>query len=260
MKKQPLKALALISALVGGLTATAVQATEVNDVLKAGAAKVQTAKTSQTKVDRIADQTDELLQEFKQVNKQIESLRVYNSQLDRQIDSQKVMMAELKESIANATVIERGVTPLMVSMLAGLEDFVALDMPFKKDDRLDAIAYLNINLDSAQFSAAEKFRQILELYDIESEYSLSLETYRDLVDINADGSEVEVDMLRVGRIALMYQTKDKSQTGAWNKTTGSWETLGSDYRRPVDQGIRIAKKLAPQDVMEMPINAPETAQ
>jgi len=99
MKKQPLKALALISALVGGLTATAVQATEVSDVLKAGAAKVQTAKTSQTKVDRIADQTDELLQEFKQVNKQIESLRVYNSQLDRQIDSQKVMMAELKSPL-----------------------------------------------------------------------------------------------------------------------------------------------------------------
>ncbi|MDA7571938.1 DUF3450 domain-containing protein [Porticoccaceae bacterium] len=260
MKKQPLKALALISALVGGLTATAVQATEVSDVLKAGAAKVQTAKTSQTKVDRIADQTDELLQEFKQVNKQIESLRVYNSQLDRQIDSQKVMMAELKESIANATVIERGVSPLMVSMLAGLEDFVALDMPFKKDDRLDAIADLNINLDSAKFSAAEKFRQILELYDIESEYSLSLESYRDMIDINADGSEVEVDMLRVGRVALMYQTKDKSQSGAWNKTTGSWETLDSEYRRPIDQGIRIAKKLNTQDVMEMPITAPEAAQ
>jgi hypothetical protein len=28
----------------------------------------------------------------------------------------------------------------------------------------------------------------------------------------------------------------------------------------VDQGIRIAKKLSPQDVMEMPITAPETAQ
>ena len=75
-----------------------------------------------------------------------------------------------------------------------------------------------------------------------------------------DGSEVEVEMLRIGRVALMYQTKDKSQTGAWNKTTGSWDTLGSEYRRAVNQGIRIAKKLSPQDVMEMPITAPETAQ
>ena len=260
MNKQPLKALALIGALISGLTATAVQAAEVNDVLKAGAVKVQSAKTSQTKVDRIADQTDGLLQEFKQVNKQIESLRVYNSQLDRQIDSQLQMMSELKESIANATVIERGVSPLMVNMLAGLEDFVALDMPFKKEMRLDAVSNLNANLDSARFSAAEKFRQILELYDIESEYSLSLESYRDMVDINSNGSEVEVEMLRIGRVALMYQTKDKSQTGAWNKATGSWETLGSEYRRPVDQGIRMAKKIIPQDVIEMPITAPEAAQ
>ena len=148
----------------------------------------------------------------------------------------------------------------MISMLNAIEDFIALDVPFKKEQRSDAIAALYVNMDSAKFSAAEKFRQILEVYDIESEYSLSLESYRDLVDINSDGSEVEVEMLRVGRVALMYQTKDKSQTGAWNKNTGSWETLGSEYRRAVDQGIRIAKKLSPQDVMQMPITAPETAQ
>jgi flagellar basal body rod protein FlgB len=145
-------------------------------------------------------------------------------------------------------------------MLKGLEEFVALDMPFKKEQRENAIADLYVNMDSAKFSAAEKFRQILEVYDIESEYSSSLESYRDLVDIDANGSEVEVEMLRIGRVALMYQTKDKSQTGAWNKETGSWETLGSEYRRPVDQGIRIAKKLSPQDVMQMPITTPETAQ
>ena len=260
MKKQPLKALALLAVLAGGLTAVAVQATEVSQVLKAGSVKVQAAKTAQTKVDRIADQTDGLLQEFKQVNKQIESLRVYNSQLERQIDSQKQMMAELVESIENATVIERGISPPMENMLAALRTFVELDVPFKTEQRAQAVEDLFDNLDSAKFSSAEKFRQILEIYDIESEYSLSLETYRDLIDINADGSEVEVDMLRVGRVALMYQTKDKSQTGAWNKATGAWETLGSKYRRPVDQGIRIAKKLSPQDVMEMPINAPETAQ
>ena len=260
MNKQPLKVLAFAAVLASGLTVGAAQASEVNDVLKAGAAKVQIAKNSQTKVDRIADQTDGLLQEFKQVNKQIESLRVYNSQLERQIDSQKQMMAELKESIENATIIERGISPLMISMLNALEDFIALDVPFKKEQRSEAIAALYVNMDSAKFSAAEKFRQILEVYDIESEYSLSLESYRDLVDINADGSEVEVEMLRVGRVALMYQTKDKSQTGAWNKNTGSWETLGSEYRRAVDQGIRIAKKLSPQDVMQMPITAPETAQ
>ena len=97
MNKQPLKVLAFAAVLASGLTVVAAQASQVNDVLKAGAEKVQIAKKSQTNVYRISDQTDCLLQEFKQVNKQIESLRVYNSQLERQIDSQKQMMAELKE-------------------------------------------------------------------------------------------------------------------------------------------------------------------
>ena len=59
---------------------------------------------------------------------------------------------------------------------------------------------------------------------------------------------------------LYYPLDDINVLGAWNKNTGSWETLGSEYRRAVDQGIRIAKKLSPQDVMQMPITAPETAQ
>ncbi len=258
MKQISIKPFISAVALVATLVSPLCVATEVGDILEVGAAKVEEARVAQVRVDRIADQTDGLLQEFKQVNKQIESLRVYNSQLERQVSSQKKMMSELEESIANATVIERGITPLMISMLESLEDFIALDMPFKREQRLGAIEELSVNLDSARYSAAEKFRQILEVYDIESDYSQSLETYRAMIDINGNGTEVEVDVLRIGRVALAYQTKDKSQTGAWNKGSGSWQTLGSEYRRPIDQGIRIAKKLSPQDVIEMPITAPET--
>ena len=266
MKKQSLKALAPMAIFAIAMTAVAEESAvvertaEVSEILNAGAEKVQAAKEAQINVDRIADQTDGLLQEFKQVNKQIESLRVYNSQLERQIVSQKRMMVELEESIENATVIERGISPLMANMLNALEDFVGLDMPFKRERRQQAIADLYVNLDSAKFSAAEKFRQILEVYDIESDYSLSMESYTDQIDLEGDGSLVEVQMLRIGRVALIYQSKDKSKVGVWDKASNSWQSLGSDYRRAVDQAIRIAVKLAPQDVIEVPITAPETAQ
>ena len=87
-----------------------------------------------------------------------------------------------------------------------------------------------------------------------------MESYTDQIDLEGNGSLVEVQMLRVGRVALVYQSKDKSKVGVWDKTTNSWQPLGSSYRRPVDQAIRIAVKLAPQDVIEIPITAPETAQ
>ena len=209
MKKHSLKALASMAIFAFAASTVAEETTveertaEVSEVLQAGAEKVQAAKISQITIDRIADQTDELLEDFKLVNKSIESLRIYNSKLERQIENQKQMMVELQESIENATVIERGILPLMANMLAALEDFVNLDMPFKKERRQQAIADLYVNLDSARFSAAEKFRQILEVYDIESDYSLSMESYTDQIDVEGNGSLVEVQMLRVGRVALV---------------------------------------------------------
>lgn len=260
MKKQPLKALALTALIAGGLVVGAAQAAQVSDVLKAGAGKAQAAKQAQIKIDRIADQTDGLLQEFKQVNKQIDNLRVYNSQLEAMIANQQTMMGELEQSIENATVVERGISPLMANMLKALGEFIALDLPFRKEERLQAVADLTENLEQPKFSNAEKFRQILEVYDIESDYSSTIETYTNILDVNNDGTPLEVEILRIGRVALMYQKKDKSQVGAWNRETKQWETLDSEYRRPIDQGIRIAKKLAPQDVFEVPVTAPEAAQ
>ena len=87
-----------------------------------------------------------------------------------------------------------------------------------------------------------------------------MESYTDQIDLNGDGSLVEVQILRIGRVALTYQSKDKSKVGVWDKNSKSWQPLGSEYRRAVDQAIRIAVKLAPQDVIEVPITAPETAQ
>ena len=136
MKMQSLKVMTYFVILSFTLGAAFLQAAEVEDLLEAGSVKVEAGAKAQLKIDRIADQTDGLLQEFKQVNKQIESLRVYNAQLERQVASQKQMMSELETSIANATVIERGVSPLMLNMIDGLEDFINLDLPFKQEQRL----------------------------------------------------------------------------------------------------------------------------
>ena len=50
MNKQPLKVLAFVAVLASGLTVSAVQASEVSDVLKAGAVKVQTLKPRKPKL------------------------------------------------------------------------------------------------------------------------------------------------------------------------------------------------------------------
>lgn len=257
MKKHRLKVMAMSAVLSSGLLASAAHAQEVDQALEEGAEKVEAAQQSQDRVDDIADETYELLQEFKKVNKQVEGLRVYNAQLNRQIENQNQTMADLEESIENATEMERQILPLTLDMLDALEQFVELDLPFKKEQRLESIQEVRENMDSSRFSMAEKFRQVLELYDIESEYSRTIDHWEGMVDI--DGKERQVNFFRVGRIALMFQTSNQDITGVWDEENSSWQEVNG-FRSEVAEGIRIAKQQAAIDILKLPIPAPEAAQ
>src|SRR5690606_11143641 len=121
------------------------------------------------------------------------------------------------------------------------------------------IAKLRDLMDDADVTISEKFRQVLEIYSIESEYERKIDTYEDTLEV--EGEPLNVNILAIGRIALMYQTADGSQTGAWDKSTQQWVSLdGGDYRVPVRNAIRIAQKKAQNDIMLLPIAAPEAAQ
>ncbi|NIB42809.1 DUF3450 domain-containing protein [Pseudomaricurvus alkylphenolicus] len=261
MKKQRLKAVALSTVLsAGALVGSVAQADQtLNSILQVGEQKTKLAQASQQKIDKIADQTASLLNDFKVVNKQIEGLRVYNAQLEKQIANQLKVIGQLEESIENVTVMERQIQPLILKMLDGLEQFVALDVPFHKAEREERLEMLRNNQERADISVAEKFRQVLEAYKIESEYGRKIDTYKDTLTVG--GQEREVNVLRVGRIALMYQTTDTELSGAWDQRAQAWTELDSgEYRSAILKGIRIAKKQASIDVLKLPILAPEAAQ
>ncbi len=247
---------ALVSAgtLVGAAAVT--QASTLDSVLKVGDAKNAAARKSQEKIDRLADETRDLLTDYKTVMKQIDGLIVYNERLQRQIDNQVKRIGEIDEAIAQTTIISRQMTPLVIRMIDGLEKFVELDVPFHMDERQQRIAFLRSNLDRSDVSVAEKFRQVLEAYKIENEYGRKIDAYKGSVEI--DGTERDVNFLRVGRIALLYQTTDTEISGAWDQSSRSWVPLErGEYRNAIMKGLRIARKEASIDLMNLPVAAPE---
>jgi septal ring factor EnvC (AmiA/AmiB activator) len=251
---------ALIAVLVAGGTLAGglatVQAATLDAVLKVGEAKNVAARKSQAKVDKLADETRDLLTDYKTVMKQIDGLEVYNARLQRQIDNQMVRIGEIEDSIDQVTIISRQMTPLIIRMIDGLEKFVELDVPFHMDERQQRIAFLRANLDRSDVSVAEKFRQVLEAYKIENEYGRKIDAYKGSVEI--DGTERDVNFLRVGRVALLYQTTDTEISGAWDQASRSWVPLErGEYRNAIMKGLRIARKEASIDLMNLPVAAPE---
>jgi len=246
----------LINALLvaGALAATPVLAQD-DEVLKPvvdEAAKInESAAKSQEKINGITDQIDSKLQQFKTLMKEIEGLEVYNTQLRKQINNQEQEMADLNAAIDEVSVVERQITPLMMRMIDGLEQFVSLDVPFLPEERANRVADLRAMMDRADVAASEKFRRVMEAYQVEMDYGRTMEAYSGIHSIN--GQERDVEFLRLGRTALIYQTRDASMQGVWNKQTRQWEELDSSYRTQITKGLRMAKKQLAPDLLMLPV-------
>ncbi len=263
MNTQRLKCLKIAAVvLLGSLAGTASIANAdetLQAILDVSDQKTSAAKTSQQKVDRLAEETRSLLGDYKTVMKQIDGLKVYNNRLRNQIANQERRIDDIEESIQSVTIIQRQMTPLVIRMIDGLEQFVELDVPFHLEERRQRIAFLRANLDRSDVSVAEKFRQVLEAYKIESEYGRKLDSYKGSVEIN--GVERDVNFFRVGRVALLYQTTDTEVSGAWDQASRSYVELDSgEYRNAIMKGLRIARKEASIDLLTLPIAAPEAAE
>jgi hypothetical protein len=243
------------ASLLFGMSASA---TTLSDIFGVANQMNVAATRSQAKIDALTEETRKLLSEYKTVLKEIEGLKVYNRQLEKQIANQEKEMTDLSASIDKVTVIERQITPLMLRMIDGLEQFVQLDIPIFMKERTDRVERLREMMDRADVAVSEKFSQVLRAYQIESEYGRTVNTYGD--NILVDGVERKVDILHVGRVALVYQTPDGEETGMFNKTTGNWESVGDEYQSSVRQGIRMARQQATQDMFSIPVQGAEAAQ
>ncbi|MEJ2534288.1 MAG: DUF3450 domain-containing protein [Gammaproteobacteria bacterium] len=245
----------MTAACVAGLS-TAAGAVTIQEVTSAGEERAAAAAADQQRIDQVANQIEKLVIDFETEAKVVDGLKVYNNLLQRQIDNQETEKSALAESIDNVALIERQIVPLMTRMLDSLEEFVALDTPFLKEERTDRIARLRDMMERSDVTAAEKLRQILEAYSIENEYGRTIEAYKGSLEVA--GRMQEVDFLRVGRVSLTYQTVGGNNTGAWNHNTNEWVELPPQtYKTQIAEGLRIARKQIAPDLFVVPVAAPE---
>ena len=208
----------------------------LDENLKATEKNSQSAARSQQKIDALYEGTRQNLQQYRMASAEIEQLNIYNGQLKELIADQQRQI-RLKE--AQATEIEKtqdGIMPLMERMLQSLDAFISLDLPFLLDERQGRVANLRALLVSSESTTSEKFRRVLEAYQIELEYGRTIEAYRASVD------GVLVDFLRLGRNALYYISLNGKNPNIWSEQTRSWVSLDASYAADISQGIQIARK------------------
>ena len=221
---------------------------DMESVLEVGRDNQLLSAKSQDNIDKTERQTDKIVNEWKSVTKQVEGLKLYNEQKRIQIQAQLELMDKLDDQLVQVVVMQRQIPPLAQRMLESLESFINLDTPFRIEERQNRIDLVRSSLAKPKVTASEQVRQVLEAYNIEAEYGRKIDTYESTLQ---DGTVVNI--LVIGRIGMFYQTKDEQSSGRWNNETNSWDELPGTYRKPIRNGIRMAKKLAPTDMLMMPV-------
>ena len=246
-------------AMVATAFSLSVMAEDVEPVLDTSREAVEDTERSQERIDELDSRTQALLSDFRANLQQLEQLNRYNASQERQVEAQRAEMASLEEDINNIASLQRAIQPLMEDMVEALDQLVEADMPFLMQERRARVERLRALLDDPSRSPAQRYRLVIEAYQIENEYGRTIESYRG--DIEIDGRSFEnVEFLRIGRVALIMRTDDSETLKRFDRDSAQWVDLDPAMLPDIRQASRIAREQIPPDLMFVPLTAPQTGE
>ncbi len=228
----------------------------VDQVLQADQRRLNLAQQSQERINKIVEGTRSLEDQYRAINKEIEGLKVYNRLMRAQVEGQSAVLEDIALSMDQVDVINRQIFPLMERMIDGIDQSVKLDIPFLMDERNKRVSALKEIMERSDVSVAEKFRKVMEAYQIENDYGTTIEDYTQSLTI--DGATRSFNMLRIGRIGLYFQSDDTKITGRWDNEARDW-VIDNSARNEVRKGLRVARQLIAPELINVPVPAPEAS-
>ena len=246
-------------AIAAGLVAVSgsVFAQTVDDVLQAEDRRLNLAQQSQERINQTVEGTRALEDQYRAINKEIDGLKVYNRLMTAQVAGQEAVLEDIALSIDQVDVINRQIFPLMERMIDGIDQSIKLDVPFLMDERTERVENLRSIMERSDVSVAEKFRKVMEAYQIELDYGNSGEWYTQSLTLE-DGATRSYNILRIGRVGLYFQSDDANITGRWDNEQRMW-VLDDSARADIRTGLRMAKQLIAPELIVVPVGAPTEA-
>jgi hypothetical protein len=238
---------------------TAAQAQQdLDPALEASQQAAENTSESQEQINEIDSRIQQLVGDYRANLRQLEQLNRYNASQERQVAAQRSEIESLTQDINNIASLQRAVQPLMQDMVDALDEVVQSDLPFLLSERRGRVTRLQNLMENPSSSPAQRYRMIIEAFQIEAEYGRTIEAYRSDVETGERTYE-NVDVLRIGRYALIFKTDDDEVLKRFDPGSGRWVDLDKSFLEPVKTAMRVAREQIPPELLYVPVTAPETA-
>jgi hypothetical protein len=213
---------------------------------------ISEGQISQHLIDKTIEHTNTLDSEFKSLSSSLEQININLSHQQQVHRQQEQQLLSLEDQLATVSNTEDAIVPLILEMIDWLDSHINTDLPFHLEERRKRIETLKKNVLSPTLPLADIYRSVLEAYQIESEFGYNIESYHQTIEL--DTQLIESQILRIGRVGLYYLTLDALHGGFWDQKTKQWLAAEGEILKEIQQGILIAKKQLPHDLLTLPIS------
>ena len=243
-----------LSCLVGlcaGLCLVGTASAQTEDITREVDETIATAQQTQQQLDDWSQERDALEARYRAAQVNIFYLKDRLEVADARVQSLDGKVAELARRLTESGRLQAVITDTLRTVFARLEQAVQADQPFLAAERRQRLESLRHLLAQTDVTPAEKLRRLLEALLVEAKYGETVEVTQESIDL--DGQPVFVDMLRIGRLSLFWQTPDKERTGTYDPVSQRFVALPDDERRDITQAMEMASNMRPVELLPLPL-------
>lgn len=238
-------AVALAVSMLGGAALAQQQLTQA---VRTATQSTVAGAAAQARIDRINDSTDEVVGEYRAAIQEKDTVALNVEQQRIFLRSQQNEIDSIRSQIERVDEVQDQLLPMMLRMIGRLEEFIANDVPFQMNERNDRIQKLKDLMEDPAQSPSERYRQIINAYQIEISYGQQNKSYSEELVIGNEA--IKVEFLRIGRVVLIYKDRD-GDLRVWNNATRAYEDLPSSFKMDYSTATRIALEQKTPEVFPM---------
>ena len=229
---QSISAGRLVAIAMGLLACTDIAAADerVDEILAVQQDATAADREAQVEVDGLADETQDAVGEYRVRVQELDRLRRYNDNLQRTIADQDREKAALARQINDFGDLERGIVPLRIDMVDDLERFVALDVPFRLEQRRANVTRLRDLMDRVDVTIAERYRQVMASYQDEVAVGRNIECYSGELEIAGEPRTVDFSASAACCSPIRHRIASRPATGTRGRGSGARSTTGTGGR------------------------------
>jgi len=137
-----------------------------------------------------------------------------------------------RERAAQAGVAGEALIPVAEQVVAELTEHIESGLPFKVDERLDALAEIRNQLESGALAPPRVINRLWSFYEDELRLTRENALYSQIIPLAGD--RVLADVAKIGTVAMYFQTRD-GRVGLTERSGIDWQFVEVDGREDQQQ-------------------------